>query len=126
MTASHRLVALPTGTVPPIREFMRHVWSYRDRDGQTVLTTPPGPMFSLVLDDPDESGAAMTILQILDVIPGYDGRSSFHMDGPNFIIEFRDLHIVHSFLCVLASKSAHAPAREVAAFCMNTLGFHWT
>jgi hypothetical protein len=119
------LVEVPVGTVPPLRDFLKHVWRYRDAAGETVLVAPPGNVFTLVLDDHDEANVAITVAGVMATSLGYESRIRAVFAGPNVLVEFRDLHAVHMFLQVLSLHSDRLPAREVATYCLAMLGFRW-
>ena len=125
MTAVRR-VEIPTGTLPPIRDFIRHVWRYRDEHGETVLTAPPGDILTLVLDDPNEANVSITLVTCLTNTLGFEERISSKFDGPNVLIGFRDLDAIYAFLQVVSLHSDRHAAREVASYCLSMLGFHWT
>jgi len=116
---------VPAGTVPSLHDFTRHVWRYRDEYGGTVLCGPP-EMFTLVLDDHDEADVAVSATQVLSGPLGFDDRVSSKFDGPNALVVFRDLVVLHSFLQLISLHSERPAAREVAEFCMSQLGFRWT
>jgi hypothetical protein len=125
MSAATPHVDVPVGTVPSLREFLKHVWRYRDAAGGTVLVAPPDNVLTLTLDDEDEADVAVTAAGCLVHSLGFDGRIRSVFDGPNVLIEFRDLHVLHTFLQVLALHSDKPAAREVAAYCLAMLGFRW-
>ena len=118
-------ISMPTGTVPSLHEFIKHVWRYRDEGGHTVLCAPP-EVFTLVIDDKDEANQAVTVAALLSGAMGFDDRISASFNGPLVLIVFRDLHVLHAFLKVISLHAGHEPSREVAAFCMSMLGFRWT
>jgi hypothetical protein len=117
-------LAVPAGTVPPFREFKRHIWRYRDERGHSALCAPP-EVFTLVLDDKDEADQAATLATYLSAGMGFADRVTISFRGQNVLITFRDISVLHAFLRILASHSS-APAQEIAAFCMALLGFRWT
>lgn len=117
--------SVPTGTVPPLREFTRHVWRYRDECGHTALCAPPD-VFTLVVDDKDEADQAATLATYLSAGMGFGDRVAISFDGPHVLIAFKDLPVLHAFLKIIALHVDSRPSREVAAFCMSMLGFRWT
>jgi hypothetical protein len=120
-----RRVDVPSGTVPALRDFIKHVWRYRDENGHTVLCAPP-EVFTLVLDDKDEADQAVTAAALLSNAMGFGDRVSSHFKGPLVLVTFRDLQALHAFLKVISLHVGHEPSREVAAFAMSMLGFRWT
>lgn len=120
-----KTVEVPTGTVPPLREFIKHVWRYRDELGTTALCPPPD-VFTLVIDDKDEADQAATVSVLLSTAMGFGRRVSVIFDGPNVLVVFKDLHVLHAFLKIISLHINNPPSREVAVFCMTMLGFRWT
>jgi hypothetical protein len=118
-------VEIPTGTLPPIRDFIRHVWRYRDENGETVLTAPPGDVMTLVIDDPNEADICITLVTCLTNTLGFEHRITSSFNGPNVCIAFRDLHAIYAFLQVISMHTDRLAAIEVASYCLSQLGFRW-
>lgn len=123
---STRPMAMPVGTIPNLRSFLRHIWRYRDADNCTVLCAPPDDMFTLVLDDEEEVVAATSFVMMMVNTLGFHGRVKISVDFGNTLIAFRDLHALHAFLQLTALRPNHVPTRRMADFCLSILGFRWS
>lgn len=125
MTAAR--VAVPAGTVPSLRAFMKHVWRYRDENGHTALTAPP-EVFTLVVDAQTDMRCAESAVALLSGPLGFEQRVRFRPSGPaRAEVGFADLIVLHAFLQALSIRDGEDPiAREMAEFCLEILGFKWT
>lgn len=116
---------LPTGAVPEYREFLRHVWAWKDEDGKSCLDAPPW-MCSIIISEPLEISLVSSLLSTLHQITAFEDRFEVRVmeDGSEF--SFADLHVLHAFLRACAGLGAvNETARHVCESVMWTLGFRW-
>jgi hypothetical protein len=122
-----RLV-MPVGIVPELSEFTRHLWRFRD-DGESVLSAPPGPIYSLALDDPDDVEIATDEARRLTEEFEFGDRVSVDLGKVWPAISFRDVETLHTFVRLIAMRGGRVDgykARLFGAFVMETLGYEWT
>jgi len=121
-----RLV-IPSGIVPDLAEFTRHLWRFRDDDGSPVLAAPP-VVFSLALDDPDDVSIATEEVKRLREEFEFGDRVTLRYGRVWPEMSFADIETLHTFVRLLAMRAGRPDgykARLFGPFVVETLGFEW-
>lgn len=122
---------VPAGAVPGLREFKRHVWSYRDENGSAICEPPW--VYSVIFEDEAECRLALDVVGNIFRSPDlrrgriqFVHRSLLEVGAKGYEVRFADLAILYRFLTDLALMADADPAaRQLGEFLMWTLGFRW-
>lgn len=116
---------IPSGQVPPYKQFCRFVWRYRDENGESAVGSPPW-MYAIIFDNIEEARIAAGIIELLVCgTPPLASRLAVALvDGDQTQISFADLEVLYVFVALL-NADASERARQVAEFLLWTLGFRW-
>ena len=115
-------IELPKFDLPRYSSFVRHVWEYRDDQGESVVFPPP-TMFTMYYDDEGEAAVLREMYELLvRVEPGWVDRV-----GGNGYLAFTDLQVLYVYLGLLcrSARAGDPRAQRLGEYVLWVLGFKW-
>lgn len=114
---------LPRFELPSYREFVRHLWCYRNDDGDSAVSSPP-VMFTIYYDDDAEFRVLReTYDRMVNVeVEGWVGR--IRAEGQ---LTFSDLQALYEYLGRLCetAREGDLRAHRLGEYVLWVLGFRW-
>jgi len=127
---SHNVrITYPSGIVPDLKEFTRHLWTYRGEDGLPVISPPP-IVYTLTLDPGETDDIQVIAEEVARLKKEFEVGSRVEPTKEQGVprVHFRDVEALHMFVRLLAIRAGtrydHV-AREMGDWIMHTLGIDW-
>lgn len=121
---------LAAGSVPELRAFKRHLWSYVDEYGGSPIGAPPA-MFVAYVDGTDKTDVLREHVNVIRRLEMGDRVSLIEQDG-EYAVTFHDLEVLHRFLVDIAERARNerdeqrrAEARSIVESFLWLLGYRW-